>query len=752
VRALAFLVFAALYSSALLAAPQTKPTLLDLAEKKFAPRKLTEAEQKLFTATEKGEPASALSSDNKENDPVSAANWPDKRVVHVECLEWLCTDHDAAALVTSHGIKIYGARVDGDLNLEDTQIAFSLVTWKCAFNGNVLLRHTHIKALYLLASRVNALNAEGAEIDGSLFLRNDFKADGDVNLLGAKIGGSLECDGAQLSNPKGKALNADRINVAGYVFLRHGFKAEGEVNFLGATIGANLECDGAQLSNPTGKALNADRVNVTGYVFLRGGFKAEGEVNLLSATIGANLECDGAQLSNPTGKALYADGAKINGGLYLRKGFKAIGEVSLLSATIGGSLVCTGAQLSNPKGKALNADKVKVAGSVFLKDGFSSEGEIDFRSATIGSNLECDGAQLSNPNGEALHADGGKINGGLYLRKGFKAIGEVNLIGAAIGGDLDCDGAELSNPNGYGLDAVRSTIAGGVYLRDHFKADGGVGFFASQVKSQFNWYNTLPAEHTWFDLRSAKVATLLDNESSWPVEGSLFLNAFAYDRIHEDSPVTAESRLRWLHRQPHDKFLPQPYEQLALVLRSMGHEREARAVMIEKNRDHARYLAEHGGRSRFLSHEWWWYNVFGRLIGYGYAPARAFFISTGIILLGWWRFHRGFKKGLISPSNEKGYEKDSAGNFVLKDSERAISDEYPRFNAFVYSLESFVPLLKLDQSSNWVPNANRGKPHRFWRLSYKSGGVLRMYLWCHIILGWVLTSLWVGALTGLVKS
>src|SRR5207249_10574398 len=67
-----------------------------------------------------------------------------------------------------------------------------------------------------------------------------------------------------------------------------------------------------------------------------------------------------------------------------------------------------------------------------------------------------------------------------------------------------------------------------------------------------------------------------DEEKSWPGEGKLFLDGFTYDRISEDSPLTAQSRIEWLHRQPHHKFLPQPYEQLASVLRNMGHEREAR--------------------------------------------------------------------------------------------------------------------------------------------------------------------------------
>ena len=29
------------------------------------------------------------------------------------------------------------------------------------------------------------------------------------------------------------------------------------------------------------------------------------------------------------------------------------------------------------------------------------------------------------------------------------------------------------------------------------------------------------------------------------------------------------------------------------------------------------------------------------------------------------------------------------------------------FNPLVYSLESFIPLIKFDQSASWMPNANR---------------------------------------------
>ena len=74
---------------------------------------------------------------------------------------------------------------------------------------------------------------------------------------------------------------------------------------------------------------------------------------------------------------------------------------------------------------------------------------------------------------------------------------------------------------------------------------------------------------------------------------------------------------------------------------------------------------------------------------------------------------------------------------------------YPTFNAFFYSLETFVPFLHLNLSDNWAPNPNRRKT---WRFVAIDGRALRIYLWFHIIIGFVLTTLWVGGLTALIKT
>jgi hypothetical protein len=137
-----------------------------------------------------------------------------------------------------------------------------------------------------------------------------------VRLVGARIGGQLNCSGARLSNESGPALLADRIQVAQAVHLDEGFTAEGAgedgtVRLIGARVGGRLSCSGAQLSNTSGPALHADGIQVDEDVFLDDGFTAEGAgedgtVRLLGARIGGQLNCRGARLRNESGTALDA--------------------------------------------------------------------------------------------------------------------------------------------------------------------------------------------------------------------------------------------------------------------------------------------------------------------------------------------------------------------------------------------------------------------------------------------------------------
>ena len=422
-----------------------------------------------------------------------------------------------------------------------------------------------------------------------------------------------------------------------------------------------------------------------------------------------------------------------------------------MGATIGGDLDCTGGEFSKSSGDdALSADGVQVKGDTLLRNDFKAEGAVRLLGATIGGNLDCTSGKFSGSAGYALSADGVQIKGNAFLDSGFNAQGEVSLSGATIDGTLKCDGAQFSNPQrreGEDRRALRADLVEikGAAVLDGFKADGVVYFVGATI-ADLQIRRVLEPEKTILDLRSTDVRTFCDDERSWPKAGNLLLDGFRYQRIDAQSPLDAKRRNEWLHRQPSGRFLPETYEQLATTLRSMGHEHDARLVMIQKNRDQV-------PSTRFLGQRWWWYAFFGRAIGYGYAPWRAFVGSVLMILLGWLLFDFGGSHGLFSPAKDSAYEKNSSGQFVQVTEGRKLADDYPVFNALVYSLESFTPLLKLDQSANWIPNASSSVHCRLWRWPVTvTGSELRWYLWIHIIIGWVLTTLWVGAVTGLVKS
>lgn len=392
----------------------------------------------------------------------------------------------------------------------------------------------------------------------------------------------------------------------------------------------------------------------------------------------------------------------------------------------------------------LKASGAIFTGSMFLRD-VEAKGEVSFKGAAIGGDLDCEGAHFSNQGGTALTANGTKIEGSVFLNDGFKAKGEVDLSFATIRGNLECDGAEFSNSEGPAFNANTANIEGSVYLRDGFRAEGTVNLVAARI-GNLQIRDVIAPERMILDLRLTKVRIFWDDEASWPSAENLFLGGFRYEHLYEKAPFEADSRKKWLGLQSRDKFRPQPYEQLAAVLREMGHERDARQVMIEKNRERANF-------THFPRQGWWWYNVFGRFIGYGYEPWRAFAASVVMTLLGTLLFGIGFKHDLIGPTSENAYMKEPDGQLIEKNGHPTISERYPVFNAFVFSFESFVPLLKLDQSASWRPNANRRSAILFFRRRVPySGSFLRGYLYFHITVGWLLTSLWVGAITGLVKT
>ena len=306
--------------------------------------------------------------------------------------------------------------------------------------------------------------------------------------------------------------------------------------------------------------LDGDRLRVAGEVVMDKAFYATGEVRLFGAQIGGNLECGAGSFVNPEGDALVADLAVIKGSMVLNGGFSATGAVRVLRAQIGGDLNCREGSFVNLEGNALSADLAVIKGSMVLDRGFSATGEVRLAGAQIGGNLDCGKGSFANAEGCALSAEGAVVKGNVLLNAEFSATGSVRLLGAEIGGDLECGKGSFANPEGKALSADGATVKGGFFLRGAKCTDS-------------------------VSLPVLRVGTLIDDRQCWTAGGNN-LDGFSYDRII--GPTDATMRIAWLRSQRPDHlgadFRPQPWEQLAKVLREMGHPHEARRIAIEKQR------------------------------------------------------------------------------------------------------------------------------------------------------------------------
>ena len=504
-----------------------------------------------------------------------------------------------------------------------------------------------------------------------------------IQVIGAKVVGTVDLGFAEVPFP---------LAFWGCVFNEMINIRYSKINFLN------------MMGSHTGSIL-ADGAKVESSVFLRDGFRANGEVRFPGAAIGGSFDCGNGEF-----RAILADGMDVKGSVFLKDGFKVNGVVHFHRVAIGGNFDCEDGNFINEDGDAILADGMTVKGSVFLRNGFKANGVVRFPVATIGRNFVCEDGNFINEDGDAILADGMTVKGSVFLRNGFKANGVVRFPGAVIGGNFDCEKGEFINKGDRAISADGMDVKSNVYLRDGFKAEGRVSLVEATVGGLFFWSDVNLPEKTILDLRNAKAGVLCDDEKSWPAKGNLFLDGFVYENIEDSAPKDAKSRIEWLSRQDANQFQPGPYEQLAKVLEKIGHNEDAIKIRIEKEEK----------LTRLSSFGWWTRLWKGTTIGYGYRPWQALWWIGAFILIGFIVFWSGHKAGIIVQAEEKTYNK---------------------FNALMYSIDMFVPVLDLRMAKHWIPDANKS-----W------GAVIRWYMWVHISAGWILTTLLIVGLTGLIKK
>ena len=359
-----------------------------------------------------------------------------------------------------------------------------------------------------------------------------------------------------------------------------------------------------------------------------------------------------------------------------------------------------------------------MGGTVSLSDKFSAIGEVRFPNARMGA-LECDG-DFENSNAIVFNASGMEVRGEVALRAQFQ--GEVTLIGAHIGRSLTVTGA-LNNPGGTAFNAERVQAKEGVLWRPK----------SGRGKVNFSY---------------AKIGTLADAIDAWK-SFRIVLNGFTYDQFAD--PADAQSRIDWLAKRPDGmKFSPLPYEQAAKALFGMGHSVEAWDILREKRR------LEHN-KDSWLQRAWG--GMIDAMTDFVYRPLRTVGWTMGIVLAGAVFFGAADHCERIVPHqpivlSKKEYQNAREDGGHPFDAARKAVPDYPGFNPLMFSLDVFVPLFNLHQESYWAPNSGKGDFFRWLtrgKGEFEGWWLLTAWYWIEIMAGWLLSSLLLLSVTGLLR-
>ena len=412
--------------------------------------------------------------------------------------------------------------------------------------------------------------------------------------------------------------------------------------------------------------------------------------------------------------------------------------LTLIGATTG-SLELTGCRI-----QGLQVYDSVVQGDVDLDRRFQSRSHVVFDHSTIIGNLNCydsslKGLQVRETNVRDVNLDKAKIDsvvqchkttidGDFYCNGGefgyfdvekSTVSGDVQLANSTVAGNLILRNTTVAGD----VDLSRSRVAvvarlsgsdiGGSVNAD--KAHGPQGFTliadGAVIKGVLQWTNISP-HSPLLSLVNTKIGSLRDDPESWPRPGSLQVAGLVYEDIED---VGVDRRLEWLMRQPPYRFNRQPYEQFAFWLQRRGQNDDGLKVLMTAEDRRREYL--YPGRLSRL-----WSLILRATIGHGYKPLRIWIWGLVFTAIGAIVFQMGYNANLLAFGG---------------------SGKTPptTFNPLVYSLDAFIPIIDFHQEKFWVPNGNG-----------PFGKLLQLYMWVHIAMGWVVTTLAVAAFTGIIRK
>ncbi|MGX9432576.1 MULTISPECIES: hypothetical protein [Bradyrhizobium] len=394
-----------------------------------------------------------------END----SRWQDDcRKLSGRFLQDLLTQTPWREAISFVGVQINGARIVGDINLENAKLIRSISILNSRIEGHInLIRARTDSSISLEGSLMNnRLEADGLHSESDLlFNASVFKSGIDLN--GAKTDGDIRFTGARLDG----RLGASQVHIGGNLFLNSDQQNKAsfnEVDISDAKVAAQVNMLGASFNGP----LNAGLLKVGGNLFAPSSNQDKTkfrDVFLIGAEIMGQVSFVGARFDGTLAASLL----QVGGTLYMgsdaqnKASFK---EVNLTGSKVAGNVIMAGASLDG----ALEASLLQVGGTLSMASNAQNKAsfkDISLTSAKVTGDISMIGASLAGK----LNASSLEVNGSLSMQSADEnqsSFNNVNLTGAVIKGQLNMSGASFDGE----LDAETMHVDGNLLMQfDRFK-------------------------------------------------------------------------------------------------------------------------------------------------------------------------------------------------------------------------------------------------------------------------------------------
>src|SRR5690242_17294140 len=136
--------------------------LLTLAQQELG--QLTDVDEKLFYAVARHEVANFKADTDELNQPELVAQWATDRTLQADRLVWLLTTSEVVELIGFRGLRIAGAKIEGEFNLEYAIVSVPLILDTCVFTAPLILKNSKLRSLHLKNTCLPEIQADEMQV------------------------------------------------------------------------------------------------------------------------------------------------------------------------------------------------------------------------------------------------------------------------------------------------------------------------------------------------------------------------------------------------------------------------------------------------------------------------------------------------------------------------------------------------------------------------------------------------------------